>query len=80
VDIGVEVGAGVLAGGVATGETVIGVGTNVTGTPVAVATAKVGAAAGVGDVAGRTIRLCATQPTPQASAPRNTSAITSTRI
>jgi F0F1-type ATP synthase membrane subunit c/vacuolar-type H+-ATPase subunit K len=80
VGIGVEVGAGVLAGSVATGETVIGVGTNVAGTPVAVAIARVGAAVGVGDVAGRTIRLCATQPTPQASAPKSTSATTSIRI
>ena len=79
VDTGVEVGCGVLVGDAVADESSVGVGADVAGIPVAVATAKVNVASGVGSVAGLPTKLCAAHPTPQASAPNNTSATTNTR-
>ena len=80
VGTGVEVGMGVEVGCSAGGEDDGATGMVGERLVDVAAGSDVGPTVTAGGGVGRLIRLCATHPTPQASAPRNTSAITSTRI
>ena len=78
VGAGVDVGAGVLVA--ASVEAVVGSMVGVGATVGADAGRIVGVAVSAGVGVGRATRLCAIQPTPQASAPKSTSAATSAII